>query len=390
MLKRFSAKNFRSWRDVELTFSKGINVIWGGSQDGKTNCTFRLVRLVKDNRPSSASFYSNFAPDKGSTIVEIETYEGRTVSVVKSVEVKRDKESGKKVKKLLSTEYTHDRRKKPFAGVGVNVPDEIVDILNLGELNIQDQNDKSFLITETPGEVARTINRITKLDRADEWIKDLNTRIGVCNKEITVLIGDPDKDIIGKIKEIEIELFKYENIDKIGNYIDRAGRLELKIDKKEKEVEGITRIVGQLGVLDDEIDILEKVLEADKYLEKAVVIEEKIESLENEEDIIKEYLFVCDEYADIESDGKELKEDVEKIKNWYEKADGFDERIEVLSDERDLISDYYTVYEEVEDLFCKREEGKKELSVLLNEMGKCPLCFGVIDAKCIERILKEI
>lgn len=382
MLKSLKIENFRSWRDVELIFSKGINVIWGESQHGKTNCTFRALRLLKDNRPSSASFYSNFAPKKGSTEIELETYEGRKLSIKKNIEVKKDKESGKKVKKLISTEYMHDKRINPFTGIGRDVPDEIIDILNIGELNIQDQNEKPFLITETAGEVSRTINRITKLDRADQWISDLTTRINNSNKEIARFEGD--------IKKKEIELFKYDNLEEVENYISKAEKLSIKIERQDKELEEIAEILDRLDILINEIDVLEKVLEAEKYLESANDIEDKIDGFEIELKLIKEYLDICQDYLDIEQNGIELKEDLKEINSHYEKAESFNGEIELLEREKDLLTNYYTIYEEEEDLFYQISEGKKELKMLLKKMGKCPLCFGVVDNKCIERILKEI
>jgi exonuclease SbcC len=185
--------NFQSHRDTRVDFAPGVNVIFGLSQAGKT-ALIRGFQLLADNRPSGARFYANFAPDKGVTRIELGIKGSGTVSIEKGV---RRKSDGSKDIKETIYQFGDDL----FTGVQRDVPDQIREILNLTELNVQKQFDQPFLVTSSAGEIARTINRITKLDNVDGWISDLAEKINTSKKTVKILESQS--------KELEIELGRY-------------------------------------------------------------------------------------------------------------------------------------------------------------------------------------
>jgi len=145
MLGRMSIKNFQSHKKTSLVFDKGINVIIGQSLSGKTAILRALYWLIY-NRPSGMAFNSHFS-DNEATEVSVFFSEGYNISHTKS-----DK----------SEQYVLSNKK--WEKVNKEVPDDVTKIINFGELNIQRQLDKPFMITATPGEISKTINRITKLE----------------------------------------------------------------------------------------------------------------------------------------------------------------------------------------------------------------------------------
>ena len=153
MFRKLEIKNFQSHKHTEMTFDPGVNIIYGLSQAGKT-AILRAMRLAIYNRPSGAKYYSNFAAPKGQTEISIELDNGQ-VHLTKFVKRAKD---GQKV--LDGTEY--ETQGMTFSP-GVDVPEEVRKLFNMTEINIQNQFDAPFLATSSPGEIARTINRITKL-----------------------------------------------------------------------------------------------------------------------------------------------------------------------------------------------------------------------------------
>ena len=81
MLKKIKIKNFRSHELLDLEFHKGVNVIYGLGQSGKTNI-IRAINWVVNNRPSGFNMHSHFAED-GKTSVEL-TFDNGVVKLSKT------------------------------------------------------------------------------------------------------------------------------------------------------------------------------------------------------------------------------------------------------------------------------------------------------------------
>ena len=107
------------------------------------------------------------------------------------VTLSKDVRINKKGEKVVTGQkYTIDQGalgNHNFEGFSTSVPDQIEETLNLSELNIQEQFDIPFLVMTSPGEIARTINRITKLEKVDEWVSKLTTKVNQNNTKIKLL-----------------------------------------------------------------------------------------------------------------------------------------------------------------------------------------------------------
>jgi len=178
MFKTLKIENFKSHKDTKIDFHPNVNVIIGDPQSGKTNIIRGLLLLAK-NRPSGGDFLPHFAGDKGTTKISLSFPDSPSVKLIKQVGV------GKEGPQVEDSKYVIGD--KVYKGFGKSIPDVITDVLNLGDLNIQKQLDVPFLITSSPGEVARTINRITKLEQVDGWVSDLTSKVNKTNMEIRSL-----------------------------------------------------------------------------------------------------------------------------------------------------------------------------------------------------------
>ena len=79
MIKKIKIENFQSHRDTELEFSKGVNVITGLSNSGKT-AIIRAFQLLKNNRPLGFRYNRTKNPTK----IEFEDFDGNKAKLTKT------------------------------------------------------------------------------------------------------------------------------------------------------------------------------------------------------------------------------------------------------------------------------------------------------------------
>jgi DNA repair exonuclease SbcCD ATPase subunit len=160
ILKKLRVLNYQSHRDSELTFSPGVNIILGDPQSGKS-ALLRAFMWLATNRPLGARLRSTFAGKGEDTVVSAE-FGDHAVTHTRGP-------GG-------STYYVDG---ESFKGFGDGMPETVLKALNLNELNVQPQLEPFFLITSSPQEIARAINRITRLEKVDdEWMPKLTRLIG--------------------------------------------------------------------------------------------------------------------------------------------------------------------------------------------------------------------
>ena len=192
MIKSLELTNFQSHKQSSLEFDPGVNVIVGASDSGKT-AIIRALRWLIWNRPSGDSFRSTWG---GNTDVTI---------LIENCLVTRHK--GK-----IDKYFLEDSEFKAF---GKEVPTEITQALNLNEINLQSQLDAPFLLSDSPGEVAKHFNKIAHLDQIDnglknvqKWIRDIEQDISSSNKQVIQLTEDLEKFEHLEKFEVDVEVLE--------------------------------------------------------------------------------------------------------------------------------------------------------------------------------------
>ena len=218
MIKSLKIENFQSHLNSYLELSDGINVISGQSNNGKSSI-LRSLSWVIFNRPLGLSFKSSFSNKKDIVKITINT---ETDEIVRE---KNDTINQYKINNII------------LDTVGSNCPDEIASVLNFSELNIQSQFEKHFLITESAGEVGRTINGFLKLDAIDALISNISSKITSTNKELEIKKQDLDK--------LNTSLEKFEDFDLIENLVNQIIEYDSKIKDLENKVKILSYIVTE-------------------------------------------------------------------------------------------------------------------------------------------------
>lgn len=166
MIKEINIQNFQSHKSSTLIFDKGVNIITGTSDCGKS-AVLRALKWLVYNKPRGDSFRSLWG---GKTQISIKLEDGSIITREK------DKENKYIIKQGENT--------STFKALGNDIPNEILSILNMDEINLQQQLDSPFLLSKSPGEVALHFNRIAKLSKIDtsskyiqSWIRQITQKI---------------------------------------------------------------------------------------------------------------------------------------------------------------------------------------------------------------------
>ena len=252
MLKKVKIQNFQSHKDTELEFSKGVNVIAGQSDSGKT-AILRALRWVFNNKPQGDSFRSHWG---GDTEVTVEFDDG---FVTRGRHKKND------------NFYGWHKDEKQFKAFGTNVPEPLVEYMDIDSVNVQSQLDPPFLLSETPGEVAKYLNNIANLSLIDSATYNINSKHREIEDEIKLL----EK---GK-ESLQTKLERFKEFDEI--------------DRKQKELEALYNIyvlrceeVSSLNKLITEVESINKTIKKnEKYLELEDLVLKSLQLHENKREL---------------------------------------------------------------------------------------------------------
>lgn len=255
MLKSLKIRNFQSHELTFMKFVEGVNVIVGQSDSGKT-AIIRALRWLVFNRPSGEAFRSNWG---GETEVRANFEEAK-------IQRTRDKHNTYKVNGV------------ELEAIGQNVPDEVSGVVNLGELNLQHQMDAPFLLSSSPGEVARTLNEVASLEVIDKALANVN-RMMRSNKQKL-------KSTDEHLKQLKTDLEQFD-------YLEDADKDLTALEKQKAELQSIVlslqKLSDTIGLVDSAQEQLEasspilkaegKIEKLDKAIEEANSLDEQVDEL---------------------------------------------------------------------------------------------------------------
>jgi len=346
MIKSLKIKNFQSHAKSTLEFSPGVNIIVGSTDSGKS-AIIRALRWAIWNRPSGDAIRSNWG---GKTSVHLEMEEG---SVLRS----KDKQD-------LYILKQPDQENTSFKAFSTSVPEEINRFLNINEINLQQQLDSPFLLSESPGKVASHFNKVAKLDKIDtsiqniqKWIRSIGSDINHKQKDKDELIEDLTK--YDFLEQFETELEELEAINNM--LIDQSQNKNklLKIIDQYQELENqIEEYEPLLNMQDRVIKLLDKVDEYNTLVEDSEQLLSLIKSIKKIEQNIKEKNKIIK--------AKDLVDELLQLKD-----DKDTKHIDYTTLENLIID--YKYYKEQQIMITRK---KDKLQIELNETMPdiCPLC----------------
>jgi exonuclease SbcC len=271
MINEISIQNFQSHKQTHIVFKKGLNVITGSSDSGKSS-VIRALLWVVNNRPSGDSIRNWNSSSKDGVTVNL---------VADNFSIEKKRLNGKS-----SYSYKNEEGDSIYyEAIKTDVPEEIVKNLDLSEFNIQTQHQPYFLLNDSGGEIAKKLNDLVGLSVIDNLFKNINSSITSISRELQVIELD--------IKEKEEAIKSTEYLEEISKEI---ARLDISV-KEHKELQ-------------------ESFLEIDSALERYFAIYDESESLEvfiDSEERVNQLKELLNEYVALSDKEEELKENLDDV-----------------------------------------------------------------------------
>ena len=345
MIQELKIRNFQSHKRTDLKFAPGVNVILGSTDSGKT-AIIRALRWAIYNKPGGDDFRSTWG---GDTSVSVVTDKGT---------VTRKKGNSENAYKLKVGENT-----QVFTAFGSTVPEPISSLLNMEDVNLQQQLDAPFLLSETPGQVAIYFNRIAGIDVIDTAQKAVQ-------KEITFTktkLGIKEKEIQEKEKELQ----RYEKLDVLEVRVEQLEQLEKTRNQTAKLKAGLSAIISRYVKVKDEIQSTKKLL---AFSDK---IDSTTKKIERNKQAKKEYLRLLDLSQKITKVNEALKE-TKEIAGYQNRVNTLLQKQAQKQQETAKINRFSLLVGKYTGISKKLQETAKILDdkqALFNEhLQVCPLC----------------
>jgi len=253
MLKKLKIKNFQSHKDTELEFSPGVNIIVGSTDSGKSAIIRALVYLIQ-NRPQGEAIRSTWG---GDTAVEVTTEKDYTI-----LRIRTNSENKYRVKDYGT-----------FEAIRTDVPVEVQTLLNFNEINLQQQLDRPFLISNTSGEVAQHFNKVADLGVIDLSRKNIEKWLSEITAEI--------KSKTNQLKEFEEELKNYTHLEKFEIEVEVLEGMEQRALSLRTSKQSLSTLIMDIAEIEEEIEEKSEILKFEKDVDLLI---DKI----NERDALKE------------------------------------------------------------------------------------------------------
>jgi hypothetical protein len=260
-----------------------------------------------------------------------------------------------------------------YSYTGGSVPEPVTQLLNISDINISNQLDAPFLIMNSPGEVGKVINRITKIEQVDSWISKITTRINQSKNVMDIL----QKDIV----ELKSEVSIYDDLHKLENSVAIYNKLCARIGVKEKEYFFLSKIFGEMEELQSKIEGLNSVLLLDKLAKSLVTEIETIKTKEVEYEKLLNWQYKYKNSLKTKTKNNRIIKDIS--------IEGLDDLINEIEEKTQNQLAFKTLVMlklKVKSLFEKFNSFKKEYLTEIKKFGKCPLCSNTISDKFIKEL----
>lgn len=377
-IEKIILKNFQSHNYTELDLSRGVNVIVGPSDSGKT-AIMRALRWNLFNEPSGVDFVR-----EGESEVSV------TVRFQDRLEVTRLRSKSKNQYILRKP----DEAEIVFEGFGTHVPQEIRETTGIYKvmlddkkslpLNFSDQLEGPFLLQETDAYKAQAIGRMVGVDVLDETMR--NTLRD--KKQLST-----QKDLMeSEIEETEKSLEAFQALDERLELRDRLSVYLQKLKDLQKRSNDAKTFLSERRYINEErskvIDVLNEYAHLEEMKEHLLLLEVKSRRYLRDRLLMESYIRNRREQESTKNiiatmgDGKKLDElfnslslnherlaelkplyaSYERLQNDLNLKRGLISRLSSIDDFRgeELVS-YYATYRQYNDFFLQYRELQERL-----------------------------
>lgn len=369
MIKDLRLKNFQSHVDTRIEFHPGVTVITGASDVGKSS-VFRALRWVSLNKPPGDALRRH--KTKG-TLVELDGVE--------------------KYRSISKTEYRMGTQ--IFKALRSDIPDAVFESLNLTDINFQEQHASYFLISESAGQVARTLNDVADLQVIDLALKEIKHKAKTARAEKKHL-GDEKATLeagIDNLSWVEEASTLYSQYEKMAARVEELTERHLDlvdayniccVRKKSLEripddvTSDLIAVVTFLTATDNSAEIQEAV---DQVVTNEVFIPDVTQDLGAACDAINGVTYNFSAHRDVSFAVEDYDAATERVNRYPEVIDdptgvidGLRSLTDVVGGLSEAVLEQFTAEDCADEAEANHEVAKREFGEKMKELKVCPLC----------------
>lgn len=392
MIESVEIRNFQSHKHTVLEFVPGTNVIIGLSDAGKS-AVFRAINWVLSNRPLGDAYRSEWG---GDTHVILRLSDGNVVERFRSASSNEYRVNGEILKAF-----------------GSDPPEAVLEVLRMDSANIQAQGAPPFLLSASPGEAARMLNKAASLDEIDRTIANLRKSLQETNRRLEYNTKQKER--------LEEELQEYANLAYLEEQVLELESIEEEYQKRKSSTESLSKLVSNVRKVSEDLSkldyvpaLIKRCEDVDKLYERLETVTDGANALEGiirqvevaernleKTDKVPELLEALDAITDQHQDYKDRKSrlltlmrtvrriktvqaslDKVQVPETAEEADGFIET--ALTRHREVLANVHRMNRLVsraQELASRLREVESSLEELEQEYHEiapeiCPLCGG--------------
>ena len=210
MIKRLIIKNFQSHDNTTIDFSDGINTIIGSTDAGKTSM-LRAIYWV-------CGHYYPIPVIASHWILKNE----KLIGVI-SVSVVLDSGHTITRKRGAADVNSYDVDGVTYSAIGRVIPLAIKELLNMERSNFREAQDQHYLLSKTPGDIAKELNAVVNMESIDQvlFLVDAKKRkhkkdVGHLTETVAQLTEEKEKyhglqgatDLMEEVEMLQGILFK--------------------------------------------------------------------------------------------------------------------------------------------------------------------------------------
>lgn len=320
MIEKIEIHNFQSHKATVIELDPLVNTLQGNSDCGKS-AVLRALHWLMFN-PAGDYFISDWA-GKGKSMND-------PCEVILHV-------NGHRIVRRRDKDFNgYMLDDETFEATRNSVPQKILDILNMGDVNVQRQLDPPFILSMSAGEVSRYINSLVNLTRIDTWTTSASSRERKLKQEVEVLSEREEK------ARAEVESYSY--LPALESLSDDINSIERKLNELKCDSSSLDESVSSYFRFKDELNSYPDIERLQGLICYIVELDGKYSRKRNEifnaEDDVR--------YFNLQNAKLDEVRMVDEAENVLELAEGLNDRHEMLNSEFKLLESDVKAYNDID------------------------------------------
>lgn len=284
-IKSIEVENFQSHKHTLVELSDSVTGFCGDSEQGKSVVVTKALEFLVFGTLIGEKRFGNAA---NSSWIQKKNKSGKVI-LTGDTSVKVTFTDLITVKRLMNkggTEYfvTYPDTREDLHLTGNNgkVPDVVQELFNFNNLNLANQFERIFLLHDTPGEIAKTLNKVCDMELPTKVLKEIKSDVRKIKARKTII----DEDII----KLEESLITYKDLPVMDSELDVLDNLQEKQHEMNRQLEHMLSVLNSLTDIEESLIKYEDVEDKQKRVEKLLTLTASYDKLDLELKEIDSYI----------------------------------------------------------------------------------------------------